>query len=135
MLEAPMLESAENIINIMDFDERVVKGMLDYVYTGETSDLNAIAGDLLQIAEKYDLKGLKDMSELALSENLTVYNAVQVLVLADLHNAANLKANVLNFVKRNMKKVQNTEAFQDVVQSNKDLILEIFLPPVWGERD
>jgi len=122
-----MVESEENTISIMDFDARVVTGMLDYIYTGETKDLNAIAGDLLQIAEKYDLKGLKDTSELALSENLTVYNSVQVLVLADLHNAATLKANVLDFIKRNVEEVQKTAAFQEVVQSNKDLILEIFL--------
>jgi len=42
-----MVESVENTINIMDFDARVVTGMLEFIYTGETKDLNAIAGDLL----------------------------------------------------------------------------------------
>jgi len=130
MLDAPMVESAENTINIMDFDARVVTGMLDYIYTGETKDLNAIAGDLLQIAEKYDLEGLKELGGHALSENLTVENSVQVLVLADLHNAGNLKANVLDFIKRNVEEVKKTQAFQEVVHSNKALILEIFVSNV-----
>jgi len=39
MLNAPMLEAAQNTIEIPDFEEDVVKAMLDYIYTGDTEDL------------------------------------------------------------------------------------------------
>ena len=72
MFSTEMIEAKENTVDINDFDADVVKAMLEYIYTGETDDLNGKAPDLMQIAEKYDLPGLKEDCEHAIACNLTV---------------------------------------------------------------
>ena len=126
MLNTPMLESAENTIEVPDFGAGVVKAMLDFIYTGHTGDLKEMAGDLMQIAEKYNLGGLKEASELTLSSNLNVKNAADVLFLADLHSASILKAKVAEFIKENAESVKKTQSFQEVVKQNPALLLDLY---------
>lgn len=111
MLTTPMLESVQNTIEIPDFEEDVVKAMLDYIYTGETEDLNEKAADLMQISEKYDLNGLKEDCEHAIASNLSVENAAEVLVLAHLHNATTLKGKVIDFINRYVQNLLKFHSF------------------------
>ncbi len=93
-----MVEKEFNTVEITDFDDEVVKGMLEYIYTGETELMSERAPDLLQAAEKYDLAGLKEDCEYAMAENLHVENAAEILVLAHLHNANLLKPRVIDYI-------------------------------------
>ena len=61
-------ESAENVqsrMKIADFNPKIVGQMLEYLYSAELP--NKLSGqnlfELLKIAEKYDLKMLKSVSE------------------------------------------------------------------------
>lgn len=49
---------------------------------------------------QYDLDRLKVMCEEALCSNLTVDNVCDILILADMHSATQLKAQALDFIKR-----------------------------------
>lgn len=49
---------------------------------------------------QYDLDRLKVMCEEALCSNLTVDNVCDVLILADMHSATQLKAQALDFINR-----------------------------------
>lgn len=98
MLESNMTEKALNAIEITDFDDDAVEGMLDYLYTGETELMAERAPDLLQIAEKYDLPGLKEDCQYSISENLTVENAAEMLVLAHTYNAELLKERTIDYI-------------------------------------
>lgn len=100
MLQTHMAETAFNTVKISDFDGEVVKGMLEYVYTARTEVMDERASDLLKIADKYDLQGLKDDCQHAISQNVNVNNAAETLVLADRYNALLLKQWVVNFIKR-----------------------------------
>ena len=95
-----MLESTQNAVEISDFEDDVVKAMLEYMYTGETPALSEKAPDLMQIAEKYELMGLKEDCEHAIAANLTIENAAEILVLAHLHSATKLKPKVIDFINR-----------------------------------
>jgi hypothetical protein len=127
MLTSGMLESAQNTVEINDFDEEVVNAMLEYMYTGETPSLNEKAPDLMQIAEKYDLSGLKEDCEHAIAANLTVDNCSEILVLAHLHNATQLKPKVIEFINRNKADVKRTESFQHVAISNAAVFVDLYL--------
>jgi len=85
MFSTSMLEAKENTVEINDFEEDVVKSMLEYIYTGETSDLSERAAELMQIAEKYDLDGLKRDCEHAIACNLTVRFATTIHSTLTLH--------------------------------------------------
>ncbi len=72
--------------------------MLRYVYTGRASNLDRMADDLLAAADKYALDRLKVMCEEALSASLSIDNAADVLILADLHSAEQLRAQSIEFI-------------------------------------
>lgn len=99
MLQTNMTEKEQSNVRILDFDDDVVKGMLQYLYTGETDLIGQRAPDLLRIAEKYDLPGLKKICEHAIIKDLNVDNAAVMLILAHMHNATQLKQCVLDFIK------------------------------------
>ncbi len=100
MLETDMTEKEQSAVQIPDFDDNVVKGMLQYVYTGETQLVCQRGPDLLRIADKYDLPGLKEDCEQAICDGLTVDNAADMLTLAHMHNALLLKQCVLVYIKQ-----------------------------------
>ena len=57
-----------------------------------------MADDLLAAADKYALDRLKVMCEESLCSGLSVENAADVLILADLHSADQLKAQAIDFI-------------------------------------
>ena len=59
--------------------------MLLYIYTGNTPNLNKVAGDLLAAADKYQLEQLKNICEERLCNSLEIGNSVGHLVLGDMY--------------------------------------------------
>jgi speckle-type POZ protein len=101
MFANKMLESSMNTVEIVDFGEDIVKEMLKYMYTGKLESIpDDKALDLLQIAEKYDLPGLRKKCEYIMTQNLSVETAIDVLIVANLHNADMLKAKAIDFITR-----------------------------------
>lgn len=98
MFSTNMMEKEFNAVDIPDFEDEVVKGMLQYLYTGETDLITERAPDLLQIAEKYDLAGLKEDCEYAMADHITVENAAEMLVMAHLYNASLLKSRAIDYI-------------------------------------
>ena len=72
--------------------------MLRFIYTGKAANLERMADDLLAAADKYALERLKVMCEEALCTNLSTENSAEVLILADLHSADQLKAQAIDFI-------------------------------------
>ena len=100
MFQSKMLESIQNVVEIVDFDDNIAKGMLEYIYTGGTESLQENAPGLLAIADKYQLLGLKRDCERIMAKNFTIENAAEILVLAHLHNSNKLKFEVIKFINR-----------------------------------
>ncbi|KAL6953835.1 hypothetical protein U1Q18_046965 [Sarracenia purpurea var. burkii] len=92
---------------------------LRYIYTGNVENLDELADDLLEAADKYDLGDLKVMCENALSNNLSVDSAAKTLALADLHHAKELKSITMNYIVTNASDVMSTEGWKIVVASNE----------------
>merc|ERR1712203_1273747 len=76
----------------------VMDQMLRFIYTGKARDLERMAAELLAAADKYALDRLKVMCEEALCNSLSVENVSEVLILADLHSAEQLKAQAIEFI-------------------------------------
>ncbi|OCT61035.1 speckle-type POZ protein-like [Xenopus laevis] len=100
MFEHPMQESRKNRVYIRDVDPEVFKEMMRFIYTGGAPHLDKMADKLLAAADKYALERLKVMCEESLCNNLTVENVADVLILADLHSAEQLKAQAIDFINR-----------------------------------
>lgn len=119
-----MQESQNNRINITDIQANIMEEMLRYMYTGKVLNLNELAGDLFEAADKYDLRELNEMCEDVLIDNLSVDNAAKTLLLADLHCTDNLKSIAIKFIVANGSEVMATESWKAVL-SNVQLLGEI----------
>lgn len=104
MFEHEMEEKKHNRVEIRDMDKDVLGEILRFIYTGKANNLDKMADELLAAADKYDLERLKVMCEEALCSNLSIETAAEVLILADMHSANQLKAHAIDFI--------NTYVFQ-----------------------
>lgn len=100
MFEHEMEEKKHNRVEIRDMDKDVLGEMLRFIYTGKANCLDKMADDLLAAADKYDLERLKVMCEEALCSNLSIETAAEVLILADMHSANQLKAQAIDFINK-----------------------------------
>ena len=121
MFEHDTKERQENRISITDMDSNVVYQMLRFIYTDkvDTEKLVEFGVGLLVAADKvcvvvittihnllvslyrpqYDLKRLKALCEECLCNNLTAQNCVQMLEVANMHGAEQLKPRALDLIK------------------------------------
>jgi len=113
-------------VPIKDLERDVFQEMLQFIYTGETEKLSHMADDLLAAADKYQLDRLKVMCEEALASNLTVENVASILIIADMHNAAQLKKIALHFCSSNSNTVPTTEGWKQMVSQNPSLLSDAY---------
>jgi len=118
-----MTENQRKEIDIEDLDIETVKDMLKYMYAGKIDNLNTRSPRLLEAADKYQLPELKEICEEVLCLALDADICLECLVLADLHNAEELKEAAVKFV------VEHSTEFVDQVDKFKaypDLMAELF---------
>ncbi|CAM4731796.1 unnamed protein product [Leuciscus chuanchicus] len=100
MFEHKMEESKKNRVDISDVEPDVFREMMVFIYTGKAPNLEKMADNLLAAADKYALERLKVLCEEALCNSLSVENVADILILADLHSAEQLKAQAIDFINR-----------------------------------
>ena len=118
-------------MEVEDIDADTFAAMLEFIYSSRVA-LNSLAkvsiANLLVAAEKYNLVDLKKLCEESLCVHMSVNNVLDMMELADLHNAANLRAMALKFIGRNAKEVSSQEEwrerFPDVVVDIIDAIIQ-----------
>ena len=66
------------------------------------------------------------MCEEALASNLTVENVASILIIADMHNATQLKKIALHFCNSNVKTVLETEGWKQMISQNPSLVSEAY---------
>ena len=142
MFEHDMEESKHGRVEVKDVDPDVMAEMLRFIYMGRAPNLDSMAAELLAAADKYALDRLKVMCEEALCNSLTVENVSEVLILADLHSADQLKAQAIDFINtHHVTDVMETPGWKQMVSSNPHLIAEAFkalatqqIPPMGPPR-
>ncbi|XP_065205262.1 speckle-type POZ protein-like [Planococcus citri] len=115
-----------DFIDIKDTDEEIVSEMLRYMYTGKCDNLEKLADGLLGAADKYELNGLKLIASNALLKTLSVDNAADILISADMYHANQLlKSPVIKFIVKNSAEVLNTAAWKNLESSNPRLVIDV----------
>ncbi|GFY61339.1 speckle-type POZ protein A, partial [Trichonephila inaurata madagascariensis] len=106
MFRKDMEEKTTGCINITDIDANTIHRMLLYLYTDTLEDLKwEIAHALYVAADKYQILSLKSKCSAFLISNLTVNNAYEGLILADLHQDKDLKNAVQDYILQNDKTI------------------------------
>ncbi|KAM6164716.1 LOW QUALITY PROTEIN: speckle-type POZ protein-like [Rhynchocyon petersi] len=121
MFEHEVEESKKNQVLINDVDPEVFKEVMCFIYMGKAPNVDKMAGNLLAAAERYALERLKVMCEDALCSNLSVENAADILILADLHSAHQLKSQAVDFINYHASDVLETSGWQSMVVSHPHL--------------
>lgn len=101
MLENEMLEARDSAVTIPDFDSKIIKEILRFMYYNEVEKLDEIAHELVYAAEKYQLEDLKKMCLDKIIASLNTGNVLQSLIVADrVSNTARLFDNCIDLITR-----------------------------------
>jgi len=95
-----MAETRGNRVDLSIFSPTAVKLMLEYIYTDKTNMLDGDVGELLRIADMYELEGLKADAALAIAENLNTENAAEAFQLSRLYRLEVLRTTVVEYIKQ-----------------------------------
>jgi len=128
MFQSDMIENTSRNVHIKDIKPEVVQEMLHFIYKGTTSTENVkdeLVWDLLVAADQYQLYLLKNKCEERMCSTLDLKNSVEMLVLADRHQAFKLKRMALMLVANNMNTIVNTDVYKDFHARHPNLSLEI----------
>ena len=128
MFSHSMLEDQNSTIEITDLQPEAIRCLLEYIYTSNVEDINEHnAIEIFKAADKYELEFLKQRAELILINSLSIGNCTMLFILADLHNATELKRRILNFIMRNIVEVTETEDWRILVEQHPVLATEAFV--------
>lgn len=95
-----MSESRDGVITIVDIDPPVLDQLVQYMYTGNISDLcDEAAQKLYEASDKYAIKSLKKQCAEFMKENLNEKNVCDTLFIADAHCDVDLKESAISFLK------------------------------------
>ncbi|XP_057339511.1 speckle-type POZ protein-like [Microplitis mediator] len=121
MLTTDMRENNEKTVTIKDIDSEVLKSMLEFIYTDKVSDLDDVAEQLLEAADKYQIHTLKEICTKSLCKSVTIDNASRLLVLAYLHNAEEMLEYISKFIVINASHVVKTEEYKTMTELHPSL--------------
>ena len=126
MFDQPMRESASNRVEIVDVKANTLQAMVKFIYTGEMTNCELVA-DLTVVADKYNIQPLKAACVRELSRSLDARNAVNTLVLAELHCIKGLREECVAFVANNMGTVKRAtpEDWQKLKTEHAQLMFEV----------
>ncbi len=128
MFSHSMLEDQNSTIEITDLQPETVRALLEYIYTSNVEEIdehNAV--EIFKAADKYELELLKQKAELIMMNSLSVSNCTMLYIVADLHNANELKKRVLNFIMRNILEVTESDDWRILVEQHPALATEAFV--------
>eukprot|EP01016_Furgasonia_blochmanni_P003095 TRINITY_DN1120_c0_g1_i20.p1 TRINITY_DN1120_c0_g1~~TRINITY_DN1120_c0_g1_i20.p1 ORF type:complete len:183 (-),score=40.75 TRINITY_DN1120_c0_g1_i20:369-917(-) len=127
MFSSHLKESQSNQVIIPDCSPKVFKQILKYLYTDQVEiglPLNiAFIKDLLVMANQFLVPRLKSICELVLCEHVDHSNVIELVNLAEFHNAETLKKKCLNYLITNKDSCMQSP---DVKNLSKDILLELF---------
>ena len=95
MFRSGMKESLSNEIEIEDYEDEIIEGMLEFIYFHQVSSINENALDLLRIADQFQLPNLLNECEDVILKNLTLENAIEVYKFAHIYSPTKVKPIVM----------------------------------------
>jgi len=125
MFEHRMKEASCNTVVIHEIDPDVFFQVLRFMYTGNCN-VEISPSEILAAADRYELLRLRTLCEEHLCSNLTVENAAEMLVIADLHNASQLKTTCIDFINTHAPEVTETVGWTHMVASHSPLVAETY---------
>ncbi|KAI6231200.1 Speckle-type POZ protein A [Aphelenchoides besseyi] len=126
MFDKETEEQKSGVVKIKNFEASMVEKMLMYMYDGEVTNLDAIAAQLLPVADYYQVNALVNKCSESILVNLTFDNVLSALELAfERPHLEEFKSHVLKFVHVNFKGVFNLSECKDFLSQNPEIAIEL----------
>ncbi|XP_076136323.1 inhibitor of Bruton tyrosine kinase [Alosa pseudoharengus] len=127
MLGNPWIEATSCTALDMPTSSEVLQVILEYVYTDDSPTVKEslkveFVCNVLVVADQLLIPRLKEMCEVAITENLTLKNAAELLEFASMYNADQLKLSCQQFIVLNMAALLESRAL-DVL--SEDVLVEL----------
>ncbi|XP_055950859.1 speckle-type POZ protein B-like [Argiope bruennichi] len=130
MFLSPMKESVTNEVDIVDISPSVLRDMLTFIYTGKSRNMTvSSAGDLLFVAEKYQIQYLKTVCCSYMKSNISVENAMKIFMLGDMYDQ-DLKVFALQFICTKFNEFSDLEQLEDwklLLKEKHSLAVELLI--------
>ena len=115
------------MLHIVDIQVAVFEELIKFIYTGRTDRVDEMADQLLAASVQYQLKQLKSMCQRVLASKLSVSNVAEMLVLADMHSADQLRDKAIEFINQHSSDVVKTTGWKSMVQTHPHLIASVYV--------
>lgn len=125
MFEHNMEENQNNRVDVTDIEGEVLEELLRFIYTGKVVNLENLAKDLLPAADKYGFERLKVLCGKALCQNISIENATEILVLADMYRLHQFKAVAIGFIGAHIADVTKTPGWESMIKSYPNLVTAV----------
>jgi len=126
MFKLNMKEKMTGDVEIKDMDHEVLEDLLKYIYSGGAPNIDEHVQELFYAADQYQIDKLKELCEVKLCSRLDTSNCIDLLILSDLHNAQILKVAALEFLFKNMQKMNTSEWTRSLI-AHPALIAEVMV--------
>ena len=123
----PEFVEQRQLVDIVDIQVAVFEEIIKFIYTGRTDRVDEMADQLLAASVQYQLKQLKSMCQRVLASKLSVSNVAEMLVLADMHSADQLRDKAIEFINQHSSDVVKTTGWKSMVQTHPHLIASVYV--------
>lgn len=128
MFQNEMTGKSSSVVQITDCDEHCFESFLLFMYTGDVSSVSLVnAVSLYKIAEKYQMKDLKNASAHFLKSHLRVEAICDIVHLAIVHDEAELLTLATNFFIKNSNRVLKTPQWKAFLVESPAMANELFI--------
>lgn len=129
LLNSGLKESKENKMEARMYDSDLLSVILKFMYKGVIEDdkLKARTKEVFMAANFYEMTHLKDVAEVELIKQMSLKNMLQMFLLADLHDAKELRLSSKNLIIENIQELmKDVDWKRKLSESNEpDLVFEI----------
>ncbi len=124
------LEVKQGVVSIKDMEPEELEALLKFVYTGEFDDeMKPFAKALLAAGDKYDVKDLVALVEDELIRTLNLENAIDIFLLAHIHNVQDLRKRALKTIITNFGRISKQPKWQKLKDDECGMaeLVEVFV--------
>lgn len=111
-----------SLMEIKNIKQEVLEELFQFIYTGKVNEVEEeTVCDLLIVAEKYNIKGLKVLTEDTKCVDLSEFNAIKYLNLAITNNAKKLKESAMNLISLKLEEFTKNPELQKFMKLHSEL--------------
>lgn len=126
MFDHNLSESRKNMVDIQDANPQSLSQFLQFLYT-DTFDADSVTSvlEVLSMAEKYDVQGLKDLCTQLLIQNMSVDHLSDIARTSHIYNNTLLKNEVIAHISLAAPEVVKTDGWKQLLLEEPDVCADI----------